>query len=153
MKLDHIDHQLILLLQDDSKQTTKELAAQLDLSTTAVYERIKKLEKQKVISKYVALIDRNKIDRSFVVISHVKIKTHSRDSIIQFEKKVREMPEVLECFHVSGEYDYILKISVKDMESYREFMISKLTSMDEVSSTQSMFMIGEVKNTTKYDFL
>ena len=153
MKLDVIDHQLILLLQDDCKQTTKELAVQLNLSTTAVYERIKKLEKQQVISNYVALVDRNKINRSFVVLSLVKIKTHSRESIIEFEKKVQSMAEVLECFHISGEYDYMLKISLKDMESYREFMISQLTSMDEVSSTQSMFMIGEVKNSTKYEIL
>jgi len=63
------------------------------------------------------------------------------------------MPEVLECFHISGEYDYVLKICLKDMDTYREFMISKLTSLDEVSSTQSMFMINEVKNTTAYTFL
>lgn len=153
MKLDAIDHQLVLLLQEDCKQTTKELAVQLNLSTTAVYERIKKLEKHEVISNYVALVNPSKIDRSFIVLSLVRIKTHSRDAIIQFENKVREMPEVLECFHISGEYDYCLKISLKDMESYREFMISRLTSLDEVSSTQSMFMINEVKNSTKYEIL
>jgi len=153
MKLDTIDYKLIELLQENSKQTTKELAEQLDLSTTAVYERVKKLEKQEIISKYVALIDRNKINRPFVIMSLVKIKTHSKEAIIQFENKISAMPEVLECFHISGEYDYVLKICLKDMDTYREFMISKLTSLDEVSSTQSMFMINEVKNTTAYTFL
>lgn len=153
MKLDSIDHQLLLLLQEDCKQTTKELATKLNLSLTAVYERIKKMEKNRVISKYVALVDREQVGRVFMVISYIKIKTHSRESIINFENKIKEMPEVLECFHVSGEYDYVLKISVKDMEGYREFLISKLTSMNEVLSTHSMFMIGEVKNTTKYEFL
>lgn len=153
MKLDSIDLKLIEFLQEDCKQTTKELAEKLGLSTTAVYERIKKLEKQEIISKYVAIVDRNKINRGFIVLSHVKIKSHSKDSIIHFENIVSEMPEVLEIFHVSGDYDYILKIGVKDMEAYREFMISKLTNLEEVQSTHSMFMIKEVKNSTAYNLL
>jgi len=153
MKLDSIDLKLIEFLQENCKQTTKDLAEKLGLSTTAVYERIKKLEKQEIISKYVAIIDRNKINRGFIVLSLVKIKSHSKDSIINFEKIVSEMPEVLEIFHISGDYDYILKIGVKDMEAYREFMISKLTNLEEVQSTHSMFMIKEVKNSTAYNLL
>lgn|SRR5690554_1792956 len=150
MKLDQTDLALLNLLQEDSKQTTKELSAKLGLSVTAVFERIKKLERHEVIRQYVAILDKNKIERAFVVITLVKIKTHSKEAILDFERKISEMPEVLECFHVSGEYDYVLKISLKDMENYRDFMISKLTSLDEVSSTQSMFSIEEVKNTTAY---
>lgn len=153
MKLDQTDLKLIELLQKNCKQTTKELADQLDLSTTAVYERIKKLEKQNIITDYVAIINKDKINRSFIVISHVKIKSHSKDAILKFEKKVNQIPEVLECFHVSGEYDYILKIGVQDMEAYREFMLSKLTTMEEVQSTHSMFVIKEVKNLKTYSIL
>jgi len=152
MKLDQTDLKLIELLQKNCKQTTKELADQLDLSTTAVYERIKKLEKQNIITDYVAIINKDKINRSFIVISHVKIKSHSKDAILKFEKKVNQIPEVLECFHVSGEYDYILKIGVQDMEAYREFMLSKLTTMEE-ESTHSMFVIKEVKNLKTYSIL
>ena len=153
MKLDQIDLKLIEFLQKNCKQTTKELADQLDLSTTAVYERVKKLEKQNIITDYVAIINKDKINRSFMVISHIKIKSHSKDAILKFEKKVNQIPEVLECFHVSGEYDYILKISVQDMEAYREFMLSKLTTMEEVQSTHSMFVIKEVKNLKTYAIL
>ncbi|WLD22557.1 Lrp/AsnC family transcriptional regulator [Flavobacterium dauae] len=153
MKLDQTDLKLIELLQKNCKQTTKELADQLDLSTTAVYERIKKIEKQNIITDYVAIINKDKINRSFIVISHVKIKSHSKDAILKFEKKVNQIPEVLECFHVSGEYDYILKIGVQDMEAYREFMLSKLTTMEEVQSTHSMFVIKEVKNLKTYSIL
>src|SRR5690606_5982558 len=103
MKLNSIDLKLVEYLQEDCKQTTKELAEKLELSTTAVYERIKKLEKQGITSKYVAIIDRNKINRSFVVLSHVKIKSHSKESILQFEETVSQMPEVLEVFHRSEE--------------------------------------------------
>ncbi|HLW42653.1 MAG TPA: Lrp/AsnC family transcriptional regulator [Flavobacterium sp.] len=153
MKLDQIDYKLIELLQQNCKQTTKELAAQLDLSTTAVFERIKKLEKQGIITDYIAVVNKDKINRSFMAVAHIKIKSHSKDAIIKFEKKVNDIPEVLECFHVSGEYDYILKIGVRDMEAYREFMLSKLTTMEEVQSSHSMFVIKEVKNSKTYKLL
>ena len=129
------------------------MADQLGLSTTAVYERIKKLEKQNIITDYVAIVNKDKINRSFMAVAHIKIKSHSKDAILRFEKKVDQIPEVLECFHVSGEYDYILKIGVQDMEAYREFMLSKLTTMEEVQSTHSMFVIKEVKNTKTYSVL
>ncbi|KAA5535889.1 Lrp/AsnC family transcriptional regulator [Paenimyroides baculatum] len=153
MKLDPTDYKIIELLQQNCKQTTKEMADQLGLSTTAVYERIKKLEKQNIITDYVAIVNKDKINRSFMAIAHIKIKSHSKDAILRFEKKVDQIPEVLECFHVSGEYDYILKIGVQDMEAYREFMLSKLTTMEEVQSTHSMFVIKEVKNTKTYSVL
>ena len=153
MKLDPTDYKIIELLQQNCKQTTKEMADQLGLSTTAVYERIKKLEKQNIITDYVAIVNKEKINRSFMAVAHIKIKSHSKDAILRFEKKVDQIPEVLECFHVSGEYDYILKIGVQDMEAYREFMLSKLTTMEEVQSTHSMFVIKEIKNTKTYSVL
>jgi Lrp/AsnC family transcriptional regulator, leucine-responsive regulatory protein len=151
MNLDAIDKRLLKLLQTDSKQTTKELSLKLNLSVTAVYERIKKLEKEGIIYKYVALVNRNKIDKSFVVFCHLKLLQHTKEFINQFEKEVVKLNEVLECFHVSGDYDYILKVCVKDMEEYREFMVTKLTTLQHIGSTHSTFMIGEVKNTTVFE--
>lgn len=151
MALDSIDTKLLGLLQEDSKKTTKELSVKLNLSVTAVYERIKKLEKEGIISKYVALLNRNKINKGFVVFCHLKLMQHTKEFISQFEKEVVQLNEVLECFHVSGDYDYILKICVKDMEEYREFMVTKLTTLQHIGSTHSTFMIGEVKNTTIYN--
>lgn len=148
MQLDGKDKKLLFLLQNDSKKTTKELASALDLSVTAVFERIKKLEKQKVIEKYVALINKQKIQKDFIVLCHVKLVQHRKDYITQFEKEIVQFPEVLECFHVSGDYDYILKICVKDIKDYREFMVTKLTNLQNIASTQSSFTIKEVKNTT-----
>jgi len=148
MRLDAIDKKLINLLQDDSKQTTKQLSLQLNLSVTAVYERIKKLEKEKIIKKYVALINKNKIEKSFLVFCHLKLLQHSREFISTFEKEITQLHEVSECFHVSGDYDYILKIYVKDVQEYREFIITKLTAIKHIGSTHSIFTIGEVKNTT-----
>lgn len=148
MTFDEIDKKLLLFLQQDSKQTTKELSYKLELSVTAVYERIKKLENAGVISKYVAILDRHKIDKDFIVLCHVKLTQHKKEYVMQFEREIMNLEEVTECFHVSGDYDYILKIGVKDMEDYRNFMLSKLTALQHIASTHSSFMISEVKNTT-----
>ena len=148
--MDAIDKKLLLLLQADTKKTTKELSLKLNLSVTAVYERIKKLEREGIIDKYVVLLNRNKINKGFVVFCHLKLLQHTKELKNQFEKEVVKMEEVLECFHVSGDYDYILKICVKNMEEYREFMVTKLTNLQHIGSTHSTFMIGEVKNTTAF---
>ncbi|SDI54690.1 Lrp/AsnC family transcriptional regulator, leucine-responsive regulatory protein [Chryseobacterium taeanense] len=148
MALDETDKKLLLFLQEDAKQTTKELSYKLGLSVTAVYERVRKLENNGVISRYVALLDRQKVDRDFTVLCHVKLTQHKKQYVLQFEKEIMNLEEVTECFHVSGDYDYILKIAVKDMEDYRNFMLSKLTTLQHIASTHSSFMISEVKNTT-----
>jgi Lrp/AsnC family transcriptional regulator, leucine-responsive regulatory protein len=148
--MDAIDKKLLGLLQEDTKKTTKELSMVLNLSVTAVYERIKKLEREGVISKYVAILDRNKVEKAFVVFCHIKLIQHTKDFVTTFESEVIKLDEVLECFHVSGDYDYILKVHVKDMDEYREFMVTKLTGLKHIGSTHSSFMIGEVKNTTAF---
>jgi Lrp/AsnC family leucine-responsive transcriptional regulator len=148
--MDATDKKLLALLQQDTKKTTKELSLKLNLSVTAVYERIKKLEREGIIDKYVVLLNRNKINKSFVVFCHIKLIQHSKEFLTTFEKEVIKLDEALECFHVSGDYDYILKICVRDMEAYREFMVTKLTTLQHIGSTHSTFMIGEVKNTTAF---
>jgi len=148
MTLDLIDKKLLLLLQTDSKKTTKELSLKLNLSVTAVYERIKKLEREGIIDKYVVLLNKGKVDKGFVVFCHLKLIQHTKEFVTRFESEVVQLKEVLECYHVSGDYDYILKIVVKDMEAYREFLVAKLTTLQHIGSTQSTFMISEVKNTT-----
>ena len=146
--LDATDKNLLFLLQSDCKKTTKELSLKLNLSVTAVYERIKKLEREGIIDKYVVLVDRSKVEKGFVVFCHLKLIQHTKEFISKFESQVVQLKEVLECHHVSGDYDYILKIVVKDMEAYREFLVTKLTTLEHIGSTHSTFMINEVKNTT-----
>lgn len=148
MKLDVIDKSLIRLLQENSKKTNKELSLQLNLSVTAVYERIKKLERAGVIEKYVAVIKPEKIDRAFTAFCQIKLVQHTKMNVTQFELQVANLSEVLEVFHVSGEYDYILKVMVKDMEAYRNFMLNKLTALEHIGSTQSTFVISPVKSTS-----
>lgn len=152
MIFDAIDKNLLEYLQKDSKQTNKELSNKLDLSVTAVYERIKKLEKEGFIDKYVALVNKDKIQRDFVVFCHIKLVQHSQDFVIKFEKEVANLKEVLECYHISGDYDYLLKVLVEDMATFREFMVKKLTTINHIGSTHSMFVINEVKHTTAINF-
>jgi Lrp/AsnC family leucine-responsive transcriptional regulator len=87
---------------------------------------------------------------SFVAFCNIKLVQHSKDYVIQFENEVTKLKEVLECYHISGDYDYLLKVMVEDMEAFREFMVKKLTSIDHIGSTHSTFMISEVKHTTAF---
>ncbi len=150
MALDKTDKKLLELLQIDTKKTTKELSIKLNLSVTAVYERIKKLEREGIIEKYVALLNKSKINKNFIVFCHIKLQQHAKDFISKFEKEVTQLHEVLEVYHVSGDYDYILKVCLKDMDEYREFLVTKLTTLHHIGSTHSTFMIGEVKNSTVF---
>jgi len=148
LKLDQTDRTLLTLLQSDSKQTNKELSNTLKLSVTAVYERIKKLEKAGVIKNHVALLDKKKIGKNFMAHCHIRLTQHSKDFVMKFEREIIKLDEVLECYHVSGDYDYILKLVMEDMEAYRDFMITKLTAIPNIGNTHSIFVIGEVKHTT-----
>lgn len=151
LMMDTIDKKLLVYLQNDSRQTTKQLSILLNLSPTAVYERIKKLEKAEVISKYVALLNPKKIERDFIVICQVRLVHHHKNAIKEFEAEVKLLPEVLSCYHISGEYDYVLKVCLKDMEEYRDFIANKLTGLKHIGSTHSNFVIAEVKQSSVFD--
>jgi Lrp/AsnC family leucine-responsive transcriptional regulator len=152
MIFDATDKKLLEYLQQDSKQTNKELSNKLGLSVTAVYERIKKLEKEGFIDKYVAIVNKQKVERDFVVFCHVKLIQHRQEYVVSFEKEVKGINEVLECYHLSGDYDYLLKVLVKDMAEFREFMVKKLTRINHIGSTHSMFVINEVKYSHAINF-
>lgn len=146
MVLDQTDRELVKMLQSDCKMTTKQYADALNLSKTAVYERIRRLERNGIVTQYVALVDKTKVNRDFTVLCHIRLVQHTKDNVLKFEKEILKLDEVSECFHVGGDYDYILKINVEDMKSYREFMITKLTAINNIGNTQSSFVINEVKN-------
>ena len=149
MEFDSIDRKLISQLQKDSKVTTKQLSLELNLSVTAVYERIKKLERVGVIEKYVAVVNKEKIGKSFMVFCHIKLVKHSNEYITKFESEVVQFDEVLECYNISGDYDYILKVVVRNMKAYRGFINLKLTSLDHIGSTHSTFIMSELKNSNE----
>ena len=148
MVIDKIDVSLLNLLQSNTKLNTKELAQKVGLSITPTYERIKRLEKEGYIKQYVAILDRKLIDKNLMVISFVSLILHSRDMQIEFEKSVIEYPEIIECFHVTGSYDYQLKVVVSDMEEYQLFIKNKLSSINNIANVQSSFVMSSLKDTT-----
>jgi Lrp/AsnC family leucine-responsive transcriptional regulator len=146
MNLDKTDMRILNLLQENAKYTNKQLSLKLNLSPTAVYERIKKLERNGMIKNYTANLDRKLLGRELMVFSHIKLERHSQQNIADFEKQISKLKEVHECFHVSGDYDYILKMTFANMDVYRDFMVTKLTAIPSIGSTHSIFVINEVKN-------
>lgn len=146
MKLDAKDRMILNLLQKNAKITNKQLALKLSLSTTAVYERVKKLERSAIIRNYPTILDRKKLGRELMVFSHIKLEKHVQEYIANFERNISKLKEVHECYHVSGDYDYILKMTFHNMDEYRQFMVEKLTTIPGIGSTHSIFVISEVKS-------
>lgn len=150
MNLDSSDIKILNILQKDAKTTNKELSYQLHLSTTAIFERIKKLEKSGLIRNYAAILNRKLLGKELLVFCQVRLVRHSQQNIIDFEKQIIALDEVKECFHISGDYDYILKMAFKNMDDYHDFMVGKITAIPSIGNTHSLFIINEVKNEVGY---
>lgn len=149
--MDSIDKKILMLLQQDAKQNTKEIAEKVGLSVSPTFERIKKLEQKKIIKNYVALLDATKIDKSISVYCQVTLAVHSRELIDDFKQHILVLPEVRGCFHVSGNYDFLLKVAVNDMNEYQKFVIDKLSVIKGISNVQSSFVLEEIKNDFAYN--
>nr|WP_294870291.1 Lrp/AsnC family transcriptional regulator [uncultured Pedobacter sp.] len=152
MNLDEIDLRLLKILGENSKYTTKELASMVNLSASPVYERIRRLENEGYIRKYIAVLDAEKFNQGFIVFCNIKLKQHDRNIGNNFVKDILQIDEVTECFNVSGDYDFILKVYVKDMKSYQDFVFNKLGSVESIGSTHSTFVMAEIKNTHNISF-
>lgn len=144
--LDDVDTRILRLLQDNCKLTNKELAVQVHLSPTPVFERVRQLEKKGYIKRYSALLDRQLLSRGFCVFCNIRLKKHSKEYIIHFKEAVMAVPEIVECYNISGDYDFMLKIIVKSMSHYQDFVQNKLGVIESVGSLHSMFVIDEVKH-------
>lgn len=144
--LDKTDLQILRILQNNSNLTTRELSAQVNLSTTPVHERLKRLESEGYIKKYVAVLDADKLHRGFVVFCSVKFQRLSHDIAAEFGRIVQEIPEVTECYNISGEYDYLMKIHAPDMKYYQHFILNLLGSIESVGSITSTFVMEEIKH-------
>lgn len=145
--LDNVDLQILRALQENARLTTKELAAQVHLSTTPVFERMKRLEREGFILKYAAVLDAGKLGRGFTVFCSVKLKQMTRSVARNFISVIKDIPQVAECYNISGEYDYLLKIQASDMKYYNEFIINVLGNIDSIGSVLSSFVMDEIKNT------
>jgi len=145
--VDNIDLQILNILHNDSNVTTKELAQMVNLSASPVFERVKRLEKKGYIKKYIAILDAEKLNQGFTVFCNIKLKLHDRSIGHRFVSDIMEIDEIVECYNISGDYDFLLKVTVRDMKHYQDFVFNKLGSVDSIGSTHSTFVMAEIKNT------
>lgn len=151
-ELDQTDLKLLKILAENSRHTNKELAALVNLSPTPVFERIKRLESKGYIKKYIAILDAEKFNQGFIVFCNIKLKQHDKKIGHQFVNDIMQIDEVVECYNISGDYDFILKVYARDMKNYQDFVFNKLGSVESIGSTHSTFVMAEIKNTHNINF-
>ena len=147
-QISNTDLSILRLLQEDGRISNAELARRVGLSPPSVLQRVRKLEDSGLLKGYTALLDHKALGFDLFVMAMISLALHQEQAIERFRKAVLTMPEVLECMHVSGDYDYLLKIVVKDMEAYEVFIREDLSSIKGVGKIHSCFVLAMNKNTT-----
>lgn len=146
-QLDKMDIAILQLLQKNARMTVKEMSEKIHLSTTPIHERIKRLEQSGVIKQYAALLNHTKVRKGLMVICYISLKQHSKNAGVSFIKSIQAMPEIVECFNISGEFDFMLKIVAEDMNAYYDFHVNKLGQLENLGHQQSTFVMGVIKDT------
>lgn len=144
-QIDEKDKAIIKILQANAKATNAEISKQIHLSTSPTFDRIKRLEENGIIKQYVALVDNSKVNRGLMVICYVSLKEHNKNAGSKFIKSILAMPEVIECYSISGEFDFMLKVVGENMERYYDFHVNKLSQAENVGHIQSVFVMGTIK--------
>lgn len=145
--LDEKDLSILRLLQENARVTVKEIAETVHLSTTPVHERIKRMEESGVIKQYATLVDHTKIRKSLMAICYVSLKEHNKKAGAKFIEAIQGMNEVIECYNISGEFDFMLKVVVENMDAYYDFHVNKLSPVENMGHLQSIFVMGIIKQT------
>lgn len=145
-ELDDTDIRLLKLLGEDSNVTMKELAAKVNLSPSPVFERVKRLESNGYIKKYIALIDAEKLNHGMIIFCSIRLKQHDKSIGHEFVTDIMRISEVVECYNISGDYDFLLKVYARDMKHYQDFVFNKLGAVKGIGSTHSTFVMCENKN-------
>jgi DNA-binding Lrp family transcriptional regulator len=144
---DDKDIAILRLLQQNAKATVKEIADAVHLSTTPVHERIKRMEQNGVIKQYATLVNHSKVKKGLMVICYVSLKQHDKTAGTEFIKMINAMPEVIECYNISGEFDFMLKVVAENMDDYYHFHVNKLSETGNLGHVQSVFVMGVIKQT------
>jgi DNA-binding Lrp family transcriptional regulator len=148
-KLDKIDIKILKLLQQNSNRTVKNIAEILGLTTTPIFDRIKKLEKKGFIGKYAAILNSKMLGLKLTVFVGITLKNHTRTYLEKFVDAIKGFPEVVECHRVSGNFDYLLKLTLVDIEDYEQFILTKLSIMADLNNVQSYVALSQSKSTTE----
>jgi len=145
--LDEKDMAILRLLQHNARITVKEISDKIHLSTTPVHERIKRMEEAGVIKQYATLVNHTKVKKGLMVICYVSLKQHNKAAGAKFIKMIQEMNEVVECYNISGEFDFMLKVMAENMDDYYNFHVNKLSEAENIGHVQSVFVMGVIKQT------
>ena len=148
--LDNTDIEILKLLQRDATLTNKEVSYKLSKSIATVHERIKRLKEQGYIQRVVAILNRKKIDKRLIAFSQVLLNDHTATTLHNFEQEVIKFPEVMECFQMTGTFDFLLRVATSDMDAYHTFYRNKLAMLPKITSVQSFFVLSETKSDTAY---
>lgn len=148
--LDPTDTAILKLLQIDASLTNKEISFKLRKSIATIHERTRRLKEQGYIKRVVAILDRKMINRSLIAFSQVLLNDHAAATLAGFETEVAKFPEVMECFQMTGTFDFILRIATSDMEAYHDFYRNKLATLPNITTVQSFFVLSETKSDTAY---
>ncbi len=149
-ELDSTDKEILRILQKDASVTHKQLSDKLYKSVATIHERIRRLKNVGYIKRTVAILDRKMIDRNLIAFSQVLLNDHAADTLSGFEQEVVKFPEVMECFQMTGSFDFVLRIATKDMEAYHDFYRQKLATLPNITTVQSFFVLSETKSETAY---
>jgi Lrp/AsnC family leucine-responsive transcriptional regulator len=147
-ELDELDRTILRTLQQDGRISNAELARQIHLSPPATHARLRRLEEEGYIQHYTAVLNREKLGFDLLCFIHVSMQLHQLEQMEQFRSAIRQMPEVLECHHMTGEYDYLLKIAVHNREALERFVIGRLTPLAGLARIHTSLVFTEVKSTT-----
>lgn len=152
-ELDDIDKSILKLLQEDSRLSNKQLASQLHRSPNPIYARVRRLQDEGYIRRYTTILNGKKIGRGVTFYTRVKLKEHSQKSLKAFMQEVVKLSDVMECYHMSGDFDFILKIVIKDLDDYNKLLMDKLSNLPDVGTMESTFVMSEVKYETRYEII
>jgi Lrp/AsnC family leucine-responsive transcriptional regulator len=148
LTLDGIDKAILRALQTNGGLSNVELARTVKLSPPATLARVRRLEREGYIRQYAAIVDREKAGYDLLCFIHISLQMHQMEQVERFRVAVRKMPEVLECYHITGEYDYLLKVALRNRKDLERFVVDRLTPVPGVARIHTSLVFTEVKSTT-----
>lgn len=149
-EIDSTDIEILKILQKDASITHKQLSEKIFKSVATIHERLRRLKSLGYIKRTVAILDRKKIDRNLIAFSQVLLNDHAAETLRAFEVEVVKFPEVMECFQMTGTFDFVLRIATKDIDAYHDFYRNKLANLPNITTVQSFFVLSETKSDTAY---
>ena len=151
-KIDDIDKKILKILQADASRNVKEIASDLNMTKTPIYERIKRMENDGIIEKYVVMVDRKKVSSSIIVFLSGSLDVKQFDEINDFYDAIEKIPEIMECYLMGGDTDFMMKVICPGLDNYHDFFAKTIATLPRIGQIKSSFVINEVKKSTVLPF-